>query len=150
VLYEAFVAYEPCYTREAFAATAPPSSLVRDRMGEGPVWVAPCGEAIVGTVSAVPKDEDVYVRGMAVLPRARGKGIGGSLLSQVEEYASARGHRRLVLSTTPFLTDAIELYERSGFRRSDEGPHDLLGTPLFTMVKVLEPSGPGREAARAL
>jgi len=118
-------------------------------MGEGSVWVAPCGEAIVGTVSAVPKDEDVYVRGMAVLPSARGRGIGGSLLSQVEEHAIARGHRRLLLSTTPFLTDAIELYGRSGFRRSDEGPHDLLGTPLFTMVKVLGPSGPGREAARA-
>jgi short-subunit dehydrogenase len=40
------------------------------------------------------------------------------------------------LSTTP-LTRAISLYEQYGFRRSDEGPNNLFGTPLFTMVKVL-------------
>jgi hypothetical protein len=43
----------------------------------------------------------------------------------------------LFLSTTPFLTHAIVLYEGLGFQRSNEGPHDLFGTPLFTMVKTL-------------
>jgi len=46
-----------------------------------------------------------------------------------------RGCKRLYLSTTPFLHSAIRLYERCGFRRTDEGPHDLFGTPLFTMEK---------------
>lgn len=29
-------------------------------------------------------------------------------------------------------------YEHFGFRRTDEGPHDLHGTPLFTMEKRLD------------
>jgi hypothetical protein len=44
----------------------------------------------------------------------------------------------MVLSTTPFLTAAISLYERFGFSRSIDGPHDLYGTPLFTMVKRMD------------
>jgi ribosomal protein S18 acetylase RimI-like enzyme len=43
----------------------------------------------------------------------------------------------MFLSTTPFLIGAISLYERAGFRRTGEGPHDLFGTPLFSMEKVL-------------
>lgn len=144
VLYESFVRYRPCYTREAFAVTAPPSDRILERMDEGPMWVALCGDVIVGTVSAVCESDAVYVRGLAVLPSARGQRIGALLLAHVDEYASVLGYGRLVLSTTPFLTGAIDLYERSGFLRNSEGPHGLLGTPLFTMAKVLESSLPPR------
>jgi GNAT superfamily N-acetyltransferase len=137
LLREAFVEYEGSYTAEAFAATTPAGEQIRSRMGEGPVWVAVREETVVGTVSVVPRGEALYVRGMAVLPAARGQGLGEALLRQVEEFASAQGYRRLWLSTTPFLSRAIQLYERAGFRRSDEGPHELCGTPLFTMEKAL-------------
>jgi GNAT superfamily N-acetyltransferase len=111
-----------------------------NRIDEGPVWVALRDGAIVGTVSALPKGEALYVRSMAVLPTARGHGIGELLLERVESFALEHGYKRLFLSTTPFLDRAIRLYEHWGFRRSDEGPHDLFGTPLFTMVKTLEPA----------
>ena len=138
VLHASFVEYESSYTAEAFAATTPTYEQIQHRMSEGPLWVALQGEAIVGTVSAVPKSEAVNIRGMAILRTARGQRIGTLLLEQVEEYASGHGYKRLYLSTTPFLTRAIRLYERCGFQRSDEGPHDLFGTPLFTMVKTLK------------
>ncbi len=137
VLYESFVEYQPSYTREAFTATTLASDRIRDRMNEGPVWVALRDGAVVGTVSAVPKGEALYIRGMAVLPAARGQGIGGLLLRHLESFAFAHGYKRLLLSTTPFLTHAIRLYEHFGFRRSSEGRHDLFGTPLLTMVKTL-------------
>lgn len=140
VLVAAFVEYEPAYTPQALAATTPTSEQIRPRFGEGPVWVALLGEAIVGTVSAVPKGERLYVRSMGVLPTARGHGIGGLLLRHVESFAAEGGYKSLFLSTTPFLAGAIALYERFGFRRSNEGPHDLFGTPLFTMVKDLDSS----------
>jgi len=76
---------------------------------------------------------------MAVLPTARGQGTGELLLLQIESYATEQGCGRLVLSTTPFLRRAIRLYEKFGFRRNGGGPHDLCGTPLFTMEKVLRP-----------
>jgi ribosomal protein S18 acetylase RimI-like enzyme len=140
VLYQSFAEYKPLYTDEAFAATAATSDQIQQRMSEGPVWVALQNETIVGTVSAVSKGHDLYIRGMAILPIARGQGIGELLLNEIESFARRQSYQRLLLSTTPFLTRAIRLYERTGFRRSSEGPHDLFGTPLFSMVKVLQPS----------
>ena len=135
LLLESFVEYEPLYTPEGFAATAITSEQIIARMGEGPVWVAVRGEKIVGTVSVVAKAGSLYIGGMAVLPTARGERIGALLLTNVEEFARTEGFSRLSLSTTPFLDRAINLYERFGFRPTLEGPHDLFGTPLFTMAK---------------
>jgi len=137
VLYQSFVEYRSSYTDEGFSATTPTADQIQTRMKEGPVWVALHENAIVGTVSAVPKGEALYIRGMAVLPTARGQGVGELLFRHVESFASVQGHKRLFLSTTPFLARAIRRYENLGFQRSSEGPHDLFGTPLFTMLKSL-------------
>jgi ribosomal protein S18 acetylase RimI-like enzyme len=72
-----------------------------------------------------------------VLPAARGQKTGWLLLVHMEDFAVRNELRRLFLSTTPFLGRAIRLYKRFGFRRIAAGPHDLLGTPLFTMEKSL-------------
>src|SRR5262245_54924110 len=135
VLLQSFREFEPLYTGDAFRATTASSEQLATRMAEGPVWVALANDAVVGTVSAVARGDALYVRGMAVLPSARGKGVARLLLEQIEQAAAAGGHTRLLLSTTPFLTAAIRLYERAGFRFCDEGPRDLFGTPLLTMVK---------------
>jgi GNAT superfamily N-acetyltransferase len=63
--------------------------------------------------------------------------MGEMLLNVVNEYALAENCSRLFLSTTPFLHGAIRLYENFGFKRIAEGPHDLYGTPLFSMEKTL-------------
>jgi len=138
VLYEAFREFESLYTKEGFAATTPKSEQVLERLSEGPVWVALVDGELVGTVSVVLKREAMYIRGMAVLPRTRGARVGKLLMEQVQQYAFEKGCKRLFLSTTPFLERAIRLYEKFGFRRTPEGPHDLFGTPLFTMEKTLE------------
>jgi len=135
VLRQSFVEYQSSYTEEAFAATTPGSDQMLHRLVEGPVWVAVMNNAIVGTVSAVTHGETLYIRSMAVVPAARGRKVGEALLACAESFALVHGNKRLFLSTTPFLTGAIRLYERMGYRRSDKGPHDLLGTPLFTMEK---------------
>jgi GNAT superfamily N-acetyltransferase len=137
ILVDSFVEYEPLYTPEGFAATALNARDVTARLAEGPIWLALSDNQLVGTMSVVLKGDAVYIRGMAVLPVARGRGIGRLLLDHAEKYARAKGCNRLLLSTTPFLTEAIQLYERSGFVRTEDGPHDLFGTPLFTMEKTL-------------
>jgi GNAT superfamily N-acetyltransferase len=136
-LHESFAEYEALYTREGFAATVLNADHILCRMREGPVWVAWCEHRVLGTAAAVLKGKSAYMRGMAVLPAARGARIAARLLEQVECWASNQGCCRVFLSTTPFLSTAIRLYERSGFRRTDEGPNDLFGTPLFTMEKNL-------------
>jgi GNAT superfamily N-acetyltransferase len=140
VLRAAFAEYAAEYTPEALAATTPPGDVIAGRMGEGPVWVAVMEGALAGTVAAAPRAEGLYVRSMAALPAARGLGVGPLLFGEIERYAGEHGFARLFLSTTPFLTRAIRLYESLGFRRTDDGPHALFGTPLVTMEKLLAPA----------
>jgi SAM-dependent methyltransferase/GNAT superfamily N-acetyltransferase len=137
VLRSAFAEYQRLYTPEGFAATTPGPDAVLQRMSEGPIWVADRGGEIIGTVAAVCDDGGCYIRGMGVAPDSRARGAGALLLKEVEIHAIRKGARRTYLSTTPFLDRAIRLYERFGFRRSEEGPIDLFGTPLFTMTKPL-------------
>ena len=137
LLRESFREFESHYTKEGFAATTPDGDEIAVRMNGGPVWIACEGKEILGTVSAVPKGNALYIRSMAVSPRARNKGIGDSLLRHVEIYGRSQGFDRFILSTTPFLLSAIRLYEKFGFQRVDYGPDDLFGTPLFTMEKTL-------------
>ena len=137
VLLQSFIEYKSEYTPDGFAATTPTVEQIKNRLTEGPVWVALLDGTLVATVSAVSHGDSLYVRGMAALPSARGHQIGKLLMDTVQDFATARECRRLFLSTTPFLSRAIALYERLGFVRTADGPHDLYGTPLFTMEKVL-------------
>jgi GNAT superfamily N-acetyltransferase len=141
VLYAAFVKFKPLYTEGGFAATAIAPQEVLARMSEGPVWVAEREGMVVGTGAAVVKGGSLYVRGMAVLPAGQGVGTGWKLLEEIERYATGAGCGRLFLTTTPFLAAAIHLYGKFGFRRVTGGPESLLGTPLFTMEKILREEG---------
>ncbi len=145
VLYRSFFEFKSLYTEGGFAATVLREDQILERMNEGPIWVAmrqqsqepKSQKSVIGTVAAVVKGESVYIRGMAVVPEARGSGTGSRLLQQAAEWARNQGYARLFLSTTPFLDSAIRLYERFGFRTKADGLHDLSGTPLLTMDKNL-------------
>jgi len=102
VLKHAFCEYEPLYTRKGYEATIPNAAEIVTRIQEGPAWVAARGQQIVGTGSVVRKETGLYVRGMAVLPTARGLGIGRLLLERIERVAVEENCARLFLSTTPF------------------------------------------------
>lgn len=137
VLKQAFAEYEPLYTKLGYAATTPERAAILTRMQEGPLWVALHEGHVVGTAAVVRQKAGLYIRGMAVLPAARGLSVGRLLLEQIEACATEYGCERLFLSTTPFLDRAIRLYKSFGFRAISDGPHELFGTPLFTMEKRL-------------
>ena len=137
VLRASFLEFKSLYTEGGFVATTPGAEQVLARMREGPVWLALREGVVMGTVAAVVIDESVYLRGMAVLPAARGSGAGTALLRHVEGWSAGQHRDRIFLSTALFLDSAIRLYERFGFRRMDNALHDLFGTPLFTMEKYL-------------
>ena len=137
VLAQAFAPYRARYTEQAFGATTLDVERILARMREGPVWVALDADRIVGTVSVVLNGSECYVRGMAILPDAQGRGIGRLLLDAVEDFAVTAGSQSLTLITTPFLDQAIRLYERFGFYRNAEGPQDFYGTPVLAMKKDL-------------
>jgi predicted N-acetyltransferase YhbS len=68
-------------------------------------------------------------RGLAVRPSARGRGIGLALVQHCIERARRLGVAALSLHTAPFMTSAVPLYERLGFRRCPE--YDVDSSGLF-------------------
>jgi len=138
VLAAAFLEFQPLYTPEGFRATTPDVAGVLARMSEGPSWVVLDGSRVVGTAAAIDRGNEIYLRGMAVLPSAQGGGVATKLLAVVTQFAVDQGASLLTLSTTPFLESAIRLYEQHGFAASDHRL-DLFGTPLIRMVKRLSP-----------
>jgi GNAT superfamily N-acetyltransferase len=68
---------------------------------------------------------------MWVRPEWRGVGLGGRMLQRVEDEAVALGHRVVRLDTRWVLTEAIVLYERSGYRAIDRYNDNPYATHWF-------------------
>ncbi len=106
-------------------------------MEEGLTWVTIENEIVLGTVSATPTWEGLYVTGMAVSPNAQGKKLGWKFLSELELYAGQENYERIYLYTTFFLHGAIHLYEKFGFTRYGKPDEKFMGTLLIQFEKFL-------------
>jgi ribosomal protein S18 acetylase RimI-like enzyme len=102
---------------------------VRRRLRTGVVLVAEAGGRVVGTATLDtdggrtgfrwPRGSAV-IRAVAVAPEARGLGAGNALIQACTERALRAGRDELCLHTAEFMTEAIALYERHGFRRDPD------------------------------
>lgn len=93
------------------------------------VLVVPDGGAVVGTARLLAPpaglglpDGAAYVRGVAAAPGREGEGIAAALMAVCAERAGASGATDVYLHTTSFMTRAVHLYERLGYRRTPD--HD--------------------------
>jgi GNAT superfamily N-acetyltransferase len=96
----------------------------------------------VGLIGPDPdrSDRAWRIRGMAVTPPSRGRGVGTAVLTALLEHASAMGARSVWCNAR---TPARSLYERAGFRAvSDEFELPEIG-PHFVMELVLAPAAAG-------
>jgi ribosomal protein S18 acetylase RimI-like enzyme len=78
-------------------------------------------------------DERTPELAIAVVPNARGKGVGTALLDALLERARADGYPTISLSVDRANAGAIELYERHGFAPVGEDDDSV------TMLARLEP-----------
>jgi ribosomal protein S18 acetylase RimI-like enzyme len=116
----------------------------RPDAGAGPVqlyvkaWGRPGDTAVVALIDGFPVgaawyrlfrssrpgygfvDERTPELAIAVVPNARGKGVGGALLDALLDKARAQGHEALSLSVDRENTGAIHVYEEHGFERVAE------------------------------
>ncbi len=69
--------------------------------------------------------------GIAVRPRARGRGLGVALMHFLHFAARQRGARSIRLTVAVGNTTAIDLYTRLGYRLSPYGEGELLGVLTF-------------------
>ena len=60
--------------------------------------------------------DEIELTYIGVAPSQRGKGLGKKLLNAFVESSSSNGYRSVVLSVETDNSDAIALYERSGFK----------------------------------
>jgi putative acetyltransferase len=82
----------------------------------GEFLVAEINGRVVGCGGLMPlKRGTAEVRRMYLLPKARGKGLGATLLRRLISAARRGKFSRLVLETSPRYQDAIALYLRNGF-----------------------------------
>jgi ribosomal protein S18 acetylase RimI-like enzyme len=72
----------------------------------------------VGQLATGP--DEAEIRALAVLPEARGTGLGRVLLAAVMDRAAREGVRHLLLFTEPEMKIAHRLYEQAGFVRLPE------------------------------
>lgn len=74
--------------------------------------------------------EGARLRWYIVDPRHHGTGIGGLLLENAVEFCRYAGHKKIFLWTFEGLHSARRLYERVGFRLTEEHQVDQWGTTI--------------------
>jgi ribosomal protein S18 acetylase RimI-like enzyme len=84
-------------------------------------------------------DERTPELAIAVVPSARGKGIGTALLDALLGRARSAGYPAISLSVDRNNAGAIELYQRHGFTRVSEDDDSL------TMLAHLTPTNEGTD-----
>lgn len=76
---------------------------------------------LLGTIGLYPVDaETVELRKMYFDKILRGRGYGKLVLEKMTAEARRRGFRRIYLETNSVLIEAIHLYEKFGFKPTDE------------------------------
>ena len=66
--------------------------------------------------------EEAEIKRVWVEPAYRGKHIASAMMDKVEEKAKVMGFGRLILQTREIMEDAVGLYERLGYERTENYP----------------------------
>jgi len=134
----AFEPYRSSYTPEAFADTVLSPETIQQRLASMCIFVAINTDGdILGTIGcAVVDGQEGHLRGMAVLPEWRGRGIAEQLLRAAEAELASRRCSRITLDTTEPLLRAMRFYERHGYWPSGN-VSDFFGMPLHEYWKDL-------------
>ena len=83
-------------------------------------WVAEMNDEIVGGAGVYPTkgipDDTTELVKMYLSPKARGIGLGKTLIEKCIAYAKENGYKNLYLESMPELKRAISVYEKFGFK----------------------------------
>jgi predicted N-acetyltransferase YhbS len=130
---------------QEYAAALPPAVFgryltdildVEGPAGSGRVLLAVHGGRVVGTVTFYPDASQegfgwppgwAGLRALGVEPAARGQGVGQALVRACLERARTAAAPVLCLHTAEFMTAAVAMYERLGFRRAPAFDFDATG-----------------------
>jgi len=95
------------------------------------VWVAEHQGKIMGFLLLMHRDEgEAQLRYFILDPACRGIGLGKKLAGLYMEFLREKGYTRSYLWTTNELFAAANIYNKMGFRLTDEIASDSFGKPL--------------------
>lgn len=136
-------------------ATAASSSGPSPGPSSGPEPTTP--GALLGVAGGRLVLDELEVVTIAVLPEARGRGLGGRLLRGLAAEAEAQGAERMVLEVRPSNAPARALYAAHGLRQTGrrpgyyalEGEDALLMSGALSRIRGRGPGpGPGKAEGR--
>lgn len=82
----------------------------------GHIFSAVENDKVMGVVALMKAEEDLFeLTKMAVLPQARGRGIGQRLMEYCIDFAKAQNWKGLLLYSNRKLENAIHIYRKYGF-----------------------------------
>ena len=123
--------------RREWLATRGPRHPVLVALDEANV----CGWASLNSFNPRAAYDHVADISVYVAREWRGHGVGGYLLSALEQRARAIGYHKLVLAGFPFNEPAVRLYTRQGFRAvgvyHEQGQLDGRWVDVILMEKLL-------------
>jgi DNA-binding MarR family transcriptional regulator/GNAT superfamily N-acetyltransferase len=112
-------------------------------------WIAEVDGEPAGCVFCVKETDDTArLRLLLVEPSARGRGIGGRLVTECLGFARRAGYSKVTLWTNDVLLSARRIYEAAGFRLVKEEPHHSFGRDLVGQDWLLELDAPSPNARR--
>lgn len=83
--------------------------------------------------AAITKNDDEHceIKRLYVRPEYRGQGVSRALLDRAVEDAREIGYKHMRLDTFPFMTNAVKLYEKYGFRPIEKYNNNPAESALF-------------------
>lgn len=106
--------------------------LIRDRR----VHVLQSDGIIKGVLVLIPEENAMLLDNIAVIPAAKGAGLGRKMLVFAEQSARDAGYKSIRLYTHEKMTQNIELYSRIGYVETHRGEEK--GLRRVYMTKALD------------
>ena len=87
---------------------------------------------IAGTISLRKIREDAgEIKRMYVKPKFRGKKLGNLMVEKVISISEENGFSKLFLDTAIFMSSAVSLYKKFGFKEIDSYPECIVAKKLW-------------------
>jgi len=118
---------------ETYGSIWPTTPIAVGEEDWGAGWVAASAGDLLGWMLT----QDNWIEDLWIASRFRGQGVGSALLQHGEKEIAARGIATAHLHVIASNKQAIEFYERRGWQRVRETPHEVPPAPRLEMIKAI-------------